>query len=289
LIADVVGIGRGRTAYVPDETILGQPMRLGLRITGTLLIVGSLLGLVGLGVVLLLPEHIATAPIAAVGHMLAASQIGHAAQANQTRPGGGPARQAASGSADARGLTDPDVLDTLNRLDTLSARAAPGAAGMRTGTTRPDAQSVAFRPITHLAIPSVDLSADVVPAGLIERDGGFTWEVPAFKVGHAETTAGAGQPGNGVLLGHVTSLRSGNVFGDLDRVQIGDGIQISADADQFAYRVVSKTRVPRSDSAVLEQGEVPAVSLITCTGVWLPTIWDYTERLVVRAELVDTR
>jgi len=29
------------------------------------------------------------------------------------------------------------------------------------------------------------------------------------------------------------------------------------------------------------------VSLITCTGVWLPTIWDYTERLVVRAELTQ--
>jgi LPXTG-site transpeptidase (sortase) family protein len=108
-------------------------------------------------------------------------------------------------------------------------------------------------------------------------------------VGHAEDTAGAGQPGTGVLLGHVTSLRSGNVFQDLDRVQVGDAIGISAHAEQFVYRVVSKTRVPRSDSSVLEQRGPPAVLLITCTGMWLPTIWDYTERLVVRAELANIR
>jgi sortase (surface protein transpeptidase) len=41
----------------------------------------------------------------------------------------------------------------------------------------------------------------------------------------------------------------------------------------------------RVHSSVLEPGETPALTLITCTGVWLPTIWDYTERLVVRAEL----
>jgi sortase (surface protein transpeptidase) len=43
--------------------------------------------------------------------------------------------------------------------------------------------------------------------------------------------------------------------------------------------------VPRTDTTSIEPGEAAAVSLITCTGVWLPTIWDYTERLVVRAEL----
>ena len=47
----------------------------------------------------------------------------------------------------------------------------------------------AFRPITHVSLPSIDLDADVVPASLVPLDGAMTLEVPAFKVGHAETTA----------------------------------------------------------------------------------------------------
>jgi sortase (surface protein transpeptidase) len=71
-------------------------------------------------------------------------------------------------------------------------------------------------------------------------------------------------------------------------VQVGEVVQVFAEsrAEPFAYSVVSTQRVPRTDQSVLEPGRVPAISLITCTGVWLPTIWDYTERLVVRAELV---
>ena len=142
------------------------------------------------------------------------------------------------------------------------------------------------RPITRLVIPRIDLAADVVPATLVERDGGATWQVPAFKVGHAEGTAGAGQPGNAVLLGHVTSVHSGNVFATLDQTVAGDQVQIFSDTDEFDYQVASVDHVPRTDTDVLAQGPTPTISLITCTGVWLPTIWDYTERLVVRAELV---
>ena len=143
-----------------------------------------------------------------------------------------------------------------------------------------------FRPITRLVLPRIDLAADVVPAQLTERDGGETWSVPAFKVGHAEGTAGAGQPGNAVLLGHVTSLHSGNVFETLDRAAVGDLVQIFSNADEFDYQVTSVEHVPRTDTDVVAQGTQPTISMITCTGVWLPTIWDYTERLVVRAELV---
>jgi LPXTG-site transpeptidase (sortase) family protein len=134
-------------------------------------------------------------------------------------------------------------------------------------------------------IPSIGLAADVVAAGLVERDGGLTWEVPAYKVGHAETTANAGQPGNAVLLGHVTSLHSGNVFANLDQVEVGQAIDVFADSRTFRYLVVSKTHVPRADTSMIEQVDAPVVSLITCTGLWLPTIWDFTERLVVRAAL----
>src|SRR5205807_1150760 len=61
-------------------------------------------------------------------------------------------------------------------------------------------------PITRLVIPSIDLDTAVVPAALVEHDGVATWDVPKFVAGHAEGSAGAGEPGNALVIGHVTSL-----------------------------------------------------------------------------------
>jgi hypothetical protein len=80
-------------------------------------------------------------------------------------------------------------------------------------------------PITLPVIASIDLNTDVVPAPLVESNGVRTWLVPAFKAGHLEDTAGAGR-GNAVLMAHVSSLHSGDVFKNLDRVQVGDEVEV---------------------------------------------------------------
>jgi LPXTG-site transpeptidase (sortase) family protein len=243
-----------------------------LRLTGNLLLAGSALGAIGLAVLVLLPEQ---APTPAPGLSVASAQTLRLAQrAGQTVTGtagyaidgpGGNAGRAAQASVPAAARLNATA--ELTRASELNQPHEP-------------------RPVTHLDIAAIDLSTDVVRAALLEREGGVTWDVPAFVVGHAEMTAGAGEPGNAVLLGHVTSVHSGNVFHDLERVKVGDLVHIVADATVFDYRVVSTSRVPRTDASVLAQGDVPAISLITCTGLWLPGLWDYTERLVVRAELV---
>jgi len=173
----------------------------------------------------------------------------------------------------------------------ITAPGAPRGTAAATDLTTRNGDTTrehSSRAITHLTLDRIGLDAEVVPARLVERNGATTWEVPAFKIGHAESTGDAGEPGNAVLLGHVTSVHSGNVFEHLDQAREGDLVQVQTDAERFLYRVVEIERVPRTDSQVLEQGSTPTISLITCTGMWLPTIWDFTERLVVRAELVDT-
>jgi LPXTG-site transpeptidase (sortase) family protein len=236
-----------------------------MRYAGNLLIAGSVLGLLGLGLVLLMPES-APGPSEAAG--LPAAIIHQAFGGGLTNSAIGRQPQASAGRADA-----------------IISSSAGSSSSAVSASAAPQSPRNVFRPITHLSVPAIDLDADVVPASLVPLDGGVTWEVPAFKVGHAQGTASAGQPGNAVLLGHVTSVHSGNVFQDLDHARIGDVVNVFADDRAFEYRVVSTVHVPRSDSSVLEQGDTPAVSLITCTGFWLPIIWDYTERLVVRAEL----
>jgi sortase A len=140
-------------------------------------------------------------------------------------------------------------------------------------------------PITWLAIPSIDLDSGVVPAPLVQHNGTMTWDVPKFVAGHAEGTPGAGEQGNAIVIGHVTSVTLGNVFEHLDRVRVGDLVRVSRDQQSFDYHVVEVGDVSRSDVSVLEPTSTPTLTLITCSGVWLPTIWDYTQRLVVRAEL----
>lgn len=144
-------------------------------------------------------------------------------------------------------------------------------------------------PITRVVIPSIRLDAEVVPAAFVERGGATTWDIPKDRAGHAQYTAGAGDRGNAVLLGHVNSLRSGDVFRDLDKVAIGDRVVIHASTGQrFIYEVRELHTVARDDTALLGTTETPTLSLFTCAGIWLPTTWDYTERLVVRAALVET-
>ena len=165
---------------------------------------------------------------------------------------------------------EPDELDALDEAAELAE-------------TVPEYVPV---PITWLRFPRLGINAEVVPSKYVQLKGGGTWLVPAFKVGHAEYTGGAGQKGNAILLGHVTSRGLGNVFEKLERARVDDVVQITGASGDFAYRVVEVRRVPRTDVSVVEPTSTAAITLITCTGRWLPQLQDYAERVVVRGELV---
>jgi LPXTG-site transpeptidase (sortase) family protein len=149
----------------------------------------------------------------------------------------------------------------------------------------PASDTTSYLPITRLVIAGIDLDTAVVPAPLVEHAGATSWDIPKFVAGHAEGTPGAGESGNAILIGHVTSVTLGNVFEHLDGVHAGDRVSVFSAQREFGYRVVSVRNVSRSDVSVLDRTDAPALTLITCTGLWLPTVWDFTERLVVRAEL----
>jgi LPXTG-site transpeptidase (sortase) family protein len=140
--------------------------------------------------------------------------------------------------------------------------------------------------ITRVQIPQIGVDSEVIVARVVAVRGGRTWEVPAFRVGHGEYTAGAGQPGNAVLFGHLTSLDAGNVFRDLHRMRPGNLVRLFNGERAFDYRVVDVRAYSRTDLSPLYPTETPTVSLITCTGVWLPALQDFSARLVVRAELL---
>jgi LPXTG-site transpeptidase (sortase) family protein len=101
---------------------------------------------------------------------------------------------------------------------------------------------------------------------------------------------GAGAVGNMVLLGHVTSLNAGNVFQDIDKLAPGDEITVhDSEGRSLTYRVDEAKRVERTDASIMGGGpDDPRVrlTLLTCTGTWLPQLSDYSHRLAVQASLV---
>lgn len=143
-------------------------------------------------------------------------------------------------------------------------------------------------PITRVVIPAIGVDAAVVAAQLVPRYGAVTWEVPAFRIGHAQGTTGAGDRGNAVLVGHVSSRAAGNVFQNLHRLQPGELLEVFSSTRQFDYVVRDVRTVSRTDISVLQSTSEPSITLITCTGRWLPLVADYTQRVVVRAALRQT-
>ncbi|HXI17453.1 MAG TPA: sortase, partial [Chloroflexota bacterium] len=139
----------------------------------------------------------------------------------------------------------PTVTPTPSRTPTPTRTPSPAVTpvALASGLTK--------APITKLRIARIRLDSKVVPA-FLTRSGATTWDVPAFNVGHGIHTAGAGEPGNGVLIGHVSSISFGNVFRDLGTVRAGDIVQVFSEERGFDYVVTEIKRTPRTDLSMLE-------------------------------------
>ncbi len=161
-------------------------------------------------------------------------------------------------------------------------------SGVAENVTLPvDTGAPSARPITRLVISDIQLDTPVVPSPLVERDGVTTWDVPPIVAGHAQGTPGAGETGNAVLLGHVTSLHLGNVFEQLNELRAGQTILVYSGQQRFTYRVSDVSNVSRTQVGVLEPTSTRTLTLVTCAGLWVPADHDYAERLIVRATLTD--
>jgi sortase A len=100
-------------------------------------------------------------------------------------------------------------------------------------------------------------------------------------VAHWAGTAEAGGFGNMVLAGHRTTKTA--PFRDLDLLQPGDSVKVVGFDGRAAEYVVRETVVVTpSDLWIVEQTEVPMVTLFACHPKR-----SARQRIVVRAELVD--
>jgi LPXTG-site transpeptidase (sortase) family protein len=132
-------------------------------------------------------------------------------------------------------------------------------------------------PPRRILIPRIKLDSPVVAA--VIRNG--EWIVPRFVAGHLEGTALPGQGSNVVLTGHVDSINAGNVFARLDELGLGDTITVVSDTTVFDYAVAVKKVVRNTDVSVVLPTDTEQLTLITCTGTWLPLQRDFDSRLII--------
>lgn len=99
---------------------------------------------------------------------------------------------------------------------------------------------------------------------------------------HFPTSVYPGQFGNMVIIGHRYQYLppAKNTFFNLDKVSIGDEINIKNTDNEYTYIVTNIKIVNPNDISVLQDTNDYRITLITCT-----PLWTHEKRLVITAKL----
>lgn len=221
------------------------------------------------------PAAVATPPAPSVVPAITEPTASAPASARQTTPAAAtpPARPstAASAALPTAPPPRPRPADADDRLASATGGPPPGYA-------------------VRLAIPSIALETEVKQAGIVPGPDGLPeWQTLPFVAAHyGDLTALVGAAGNAVIAGHVVTLREGNVFRNLYRVDLGDEVQVwDAGGVLRAYQVVEVKLVAPEETSVMDPTPDPRLTLITCGGTFDPISRTFSDRLIVVATPVS--
>ena len=145
-------------------------------------------------------------------------------------------------------------------------------------------------PPSRLLIPKLGVNAVVEAVG-VTADGSMAVPSQPDHVAWYQPGVAPGDPGDALIDGHLDWWTGPAVFWHLANVHPGDQINIvRADGSQLSFTVDSTRTYPwnaRTDGLVTSTG-APAISLVTCSGIWDQQRQTYLNRLVVHATLAIT-
>jgi sortase A len=169
-------------------------------------------------------------------------------------------------SPTAPGGAVPDVPPHLERWIQPAALAAHQAAS--TIAVKPPEAAAP----TRIVIPKINVNAPIVD--------GVNWNDLKKGVGHLPGSANPGERGNLYLAAHNDIY--GEIFRDLELLEVGDEYTIYAGDEGFRYVVKEKRIIEPSEVEVMLPTTEPVATLQTC----YPYLVD-THRLVVIGELAE--
>jgi sortase A len=126
--------------------------------------------------------------------------------------------------------------------------------------------------VARLDAPSVHLSATVLEGS---DDGTL-----ARGAGHIEDTAFPGQPGNVGIAGHRDTT-----FRAVRNLQVGDPLELTTGDSIYRYSITKAFIVEPEDVYVLDPGDRPMLTLVTCYPFTF--IGHAPHRYILQAVLVD--
>jgi len=149
---------------------------------------------------------------------------------------------------------------------TSTIEPTPDLLAQSSPTPTPAAEQAAW-----IRIPAISVDHPIVQ--------GDDWESLKHGVGQRLGSANPGENGNLVLSAHNDIY--GEIFRYLSKLELGDEIIILTATDQYTYLVEEILILKPNQVSVLDPGEDPIVTLISC----YPYMID-THRIVVRASLL---
>lgn len=144
----------------------------------------------------------------------------------------------------------------------------------------------------HLIIPSLNVSANILPMG-VTANNAIEAPASAWDVGWYSKSALPGSNyGSMILDGHVNDTLNGpGVFYSASLLATGDTIIVErGDMQRLSYRVTSVTQRPVDQvdiNALMESvGNTGGLHLITCGGAYDTSRGTYDDRVIVTATRV---
>ncbi len=133
----------------------------------------------------------------------------------------------------------------------------------------------------RIIIPEV-----LVDAPIIE---GFTEEALEIGIGHVIDSESPGKGGNVILAGHNYAYfvqGDQNLFSLLHLIKKEMTIYVFWEGKRYAYKMISKTTVPRDDPDLLKPTDAETLTLIASASSWDAATISSTRRLIIKAKPV---
>ena len=153
------------------------------------------------------------------------------------------------------------------------------------------AKPVARSVPVHLTIPRIGVSVGLSVLGLNAKGTVNTptnFAVPGWYRGDRSP----GQKGSAVILGHVDSTNGPAVFYKLDKLGLGNRVDVTLRNGKkltfavIGVRMFEKTNFP--DQLVYGARDYPALQLVTCGGIFDPSTGHYLSNIVVFTALIKS-
>jgi sortase A len=150
------------------------------------------------------------------------------------------------------------------------------AGGSSARATDPPRATSVNRPSGTATVGMIEIPAVGLSTRVLEGSNAPTLRL---AVGHIPGTALPGPSGNVGLAGHRCTY-----FRSLRKIKVGDEIRFTTAAGTFKYRVVSLRIVLPGAIEVLNQTQLPTLTLVTCYP--FDFVGTAPQRLIVHAEML---